>query len=424
MPGTVLIGLQWGDEGKGKVIDHLTGAVDAVARFQGGGNAGHTVVIGPKKFILHHLPSGILHPGKTCIIGPGLVLDPVTLAEEVDVVRSEGLEVEGRLKIDYRTHLILPQHRFQDRWLERRRGAGKIGTTGRGIGPGYEDKAARIGLRAGDLLDPPLWEAKAGPLVEAKRRVLGEEMTADLDLEALLAFRETHGPALAPYICDTVDEVNRLLESGREVLFEGAQGTLLDLDLGTYPFVTSSNTTVGGVFHGAGVAPRHIRSVIGVTKAYMTRVGKGAFPTELEGDQGDRLRDKGAEFGSTTGRPRRCGWLDAVAGRYAVRLNGVDTLGITKLDVLSGLEEIRICTGYKVDGERLEGFDARPSVLSRVEPVLESHPGWGEEIGNAGSFEDLPETCRGYLQRLEAVLGARVGFVSVGPERSQIIEMK
>ncbi|MHC4779470.1 MAG: adenylosuccinate synthase [Planctomycetota bacterium] len=423
MPATALLGIQWGDEGKGKVIDHLTANADVVVRFQGGGNAGHTVVVGEKQYILHHLPSGILHEGKTCIIGPGLVVDPVTLTGELEMVMKEGIDLEGRVLLDYRAHLVLPHHRFQDGAAERRRGKSKIGTTGRGIGPTYGDKMARIGIRAGDLLEPDLLEEKIALFADEKKRLFGAEWTEEYGVAALGSFLKEQAARLSPLVCDGVLEVRSALEGGRSVLFEGAQGTLLDIDLGTYPYVTSSNTTVGAIFHGGGVAPREIKSVVGVTKAYMTRVGAGAFPTELPLDEAASLREKGAEFGATTGRPRRCGWLDGVAGRYAVQLNGVDTLAVTKLDVLSGLDRVAICTEYDVDGERATHFDPRAKVLAKVKPVYEFHDGWKEEIVDARGLDDLPATCRKYLDRVEEVLGSRIGYVSVGPERSQIIEV-
>ncbi|MHC5038519.1 MAG: adenylosuccinate synthase, partial [Planctomycetota bacterium] len=423
MPGTALIGLQWGDEGKGKVIDHLSDEADVVVRFQGGGNAGHTVVIGEKKFILHHLPSGILHPGKVCIIGPGVVVDPVTLAKELAMLDAEGIDVTGRLFVCTRTHIVLPHHRLQDAMGEKRKGDAKIGTTGRGIGPVYEDKMSRIGFRMGDLLDPALLEKKIPFFVEEKRRRIGESWTEEYEAASLQDFCRDHAERLRPRITDSVALINRFLAEGKEVLFEGAQGTLLDVDLGTYPFVTSSNTTVGGIYHGAGVAPRWIRSVVGVVKAYMTRVGAGVFPSELHDETASHLREKGVEFGSTTGRPRRCGWLDAVAGTYAVTLNGVDTLAVTKLDVLSGLDEVSICTAYERNGERLTTFDSRVEILSEVKPVWETLPGWKESLGEARTVDALPPNCRAYLDRMESVLGARIGYISVGPERSQIIEV-
>jgi adenylosuccinate synthase len=395
-----------------------------VVRFQGGGNAGHTVVVRGKKFVLHLLPSGILHPGKVCVIGAGVVADPVALWKEMESLsRGEGIDLEGRLKICWRAHVVLPLHRVQDGSGERRRGEGRIGTTGRGIGPAYADKMARTGIRMGDLLDPASLERKIAALVEEKRRILGEEWTAELEPGALLELCRVHGERLAPYIADGVAEVHRLLDGGKNVLFEGAQGTLLDVDLGTYPFVTSSSTTVGGVFHGAGIAPRDVSAVIGVVKAYVTRVGEGSFPTELPGEAGASLRQKGDEFGATTGRPRRCGWFDAVAGAYATRVNGPTGLAVTKIDVLSGLPEIGFCTAYEVDGRRTTTFDPRSEVLARVRPVFETLPGWRESLGKARSLRDLPAACVRYIRRIEAALGAPVRHVSVGPERDQIIDV-
>ncbi|MCU0723440.1 MAG: adenylosuccinate synthase [Planctomycetes bacterium] len=424
MPGTVLIGLQWGDEGKGKVIDHLAARSDAVVRFQGGGNAGHTVVVGGKKYVLHHLPSGILHPGKTCIIGAGVVVDPAALGQEIDdLSRKDGVRVEGRLHVCWRAHLVLPHHRVQDGAAERRRGTGKIGTTGRGIGPAYADKMARTGLRMGDLLDLAGLERKIEVLVEDKRRVIGEDWKPELEAGPLLAFCRAHAERLGRFVADGVEEVHRLLAAGKEVLFEGAQGALLDVDLGTYPFVTSSSTSVGGVFHGAGISPRDVRSTLGVVKGYVTRVGEGPFPTELEGEVGRNLREKGGEFGATTGRPRRCGWFDAVAGAYAARIDGPDGLAVTKLDVLSGMPEIGFCSAYEIDGRRTTVFDPRPEVLARARPVVETLPGWRESLGEVRALKDLPDACRRYLRRIEEALGAPVRQVSVGPERNQIIDV-
>jgi adenylosuccinate synthase len=424
MPGTVLIGLQWGDEGKGKVVDHLAARADAVVRFQGGGNAGHTVVVGGKKVVLHLIPSGILHPGKTCVIGAGVVVEPALLCKEIDdLSREEGIDFRGRLLLCWRAHLVLPHHRLQDGAGERRRGSGKIGTTGRGIGPAYSDKMARTGLRVGDLYDRSTLEKKVEILVEEKRRLFGEDWGPNLEPGPLLEFCRTYGEKLEPFVGDGVEAVHRLLGAGKQVLFEGAQGALLDVDLGTYPFVTSSSTSIGGVFHGAGIPPRAVNRVLGVVKAYVTRVGEGPFPSELDAEAGARLRDKGDEFGATTGRPRRCGWFDAVAGAYAGRVNGPDGIVVTKLDVLSGLPEVGLCTAYEVDGRRTTTFDPRPEVLARAHAVVETMPGWPEGLGRARSLKDLPSACRGYLRRIEEFLGAPVSHVSVGPERSQIIDV-
>jgi adenylosuccinate synthase len=419
MKTLVLLGLQWGDEGKGKIIDHLAAEHDVTVRFQGGGNAGHTVVVGDQKHILHHIPSGILHEGKLNLIADGAVLDIETLFREIESLEKAGIDVKGRLYIGWGTHLVLPVHKALDSAQESGRGETKIGTTGRGIGPCYADRRARIGIRFRDLYDP-------GTLPSRIERLLGEKnclfehlyAAPVVEADVLLTLLRGWADRLAGFGVSTPGFIGRALKDGRSVLFEGAQGTLLDADWGTYPFVTSSTTTVGAVSTGCGLAPGKIGTILGVVKAYTTRVGAGPFPTEDSGAVGEHLRDRGGEFGSTTGRPRRCGWLDAVAGRFAVELNGVDGLVITKLDVLSGLDEIRVCTSYGTEEE----FSADPAHLAKARPVYRTFTGWQEDIASARSMADLPDACRTYLDGIEALLGVPVRLISVGPERRQVFQ--
>jgi len=423
---TVVVGLQWGDEGKGKIVDLLSAEADVVVRFQGGNNAGHTLVVDGEQTVLHLIPSGALHGDTTCVIGGGVVVDPGALVSEVDALRQRDyLTDPARLRISQESHLILPYHKAIDQARERKRGKGKIGTTGRGIGPAYEDKAARIGLRMVDLCDEAYFRRRLRENVEEKnaylRGMLGEDV---LDYDAIVEELVEYGKTLAPYVTDTSLYLYRELSAGRKVLFEGAQGVMLDVDLGTYPFVTSSNTGAGSVTNGAGVPPKLVRGVIGISKAYTTRVGSGPFPTELDDTLGDRLRKEGGEFGATTGRPRRCGWFDAMVVRKGVRTSGVDAIALTKLDVLSGIDPIRICVGYEVDGKALDDVPASAQALERVQPIYEDQAGWTEDISKARALEDLPAAARAYIVRLEKLVGVPVGIVSVGPARDATITLR
>jgi adenylosuccinate synthase len=413
------VGAQWGDEGKGKVVDLFAQYADVVVRFGGGANAGHTLVVGGEKIVLHLVPSGALHPRARCVIAQGTVVDPEVLAHEVDVLRERGLLETPRVFISDRAHLVLPQHKAIDGLREQ--GEGAIGTTKRGIGPAYEDKVARRGLRVGDLLRPERFREKLRANLEAWRPVaaaLSGELPAESEIaEKYLAL----GKALAPHVTDTSTLVWDAIRGGQNVLLEGAQGTMLDVDHGTYPFVTSSTVIAGGACGGAGIGPSAIERVVGITKAYTTRVGGGPFPTELHGEEGERLRKAGAEYGATTGRPRRCGWLDIPALRFAARVNGLDELAMTKLDVLAGLGEIRVCTHYELDGKRL---DAPPyDDLDRVSPVYETLEGWTEDLGACATIDALPTAARRYVKRVEELVGCRIGMVSIGADRAQTLRL-
>ena len=421
MANTIVLGMQWGDEGKGKIVDLICPAFDAVARYQGGNNAGHTVKFGEHHFALHLLPSGILHQGMSCVLGNGMVIEPEALLGELAELAEAGIEAEGRLFISERAQIILPTHIALDQAREDTRGDGKIGTTARGIGPAYEARAARSGLRACDLASKDLDER-----LRIMHRQIAPQL-ADLGAEqpprpsALAKLCHGWAERLEPYLCDTAQLLNRWMGKRRRVLFEGAQGALLDLDHGTYPFVTSSNSTAGGACTGTGVPPRRIGGVLGVIKAYVTRVGGGPFPTELEGEAGEHLRARGNEFGTTTGRPRRCGWFDAVAARYAVMLNGVDSLALTKLDVLDEIEEIKVCTGYRIGDQELTDFPSRLSHLAEAEPVYRTVPGWQTPTVGCLELSDLPAAARDYIALLEEEVGVSVGMVSTGPRREETI---
>lgn len=421
MGTVVLVGAQWGDEGKGKVTDFLAARADIIVRYQGGNNAGHTVVVGEEEFRLHLLPSGILHPEKTCIIGNGVVVDPAVLVGEIEGLKRRGIKM-ARLLISERAHLIFPYHRLLDGAEEKRKGNGRIGTTGRGIGPAYVDKMARVGIRMIDLLEDATFSRQLGENVTFKNtlfeRVYGSE---GVSLPEIFdAYRE-YAAILREYVADTGVFLHQAITAGKNVLFEGAQGTLLDIDHGTYPFVTSSSPTAGGACLGAGVGPRVIDRVLGIAKAYTTRVGGGPFPTELKDDLGEKIRDQGREFGTTTGRARRCGWFDAVIARYAARVNGLDYLCVTKLDVLTGIPVLKICRAYRYQGKEITDFPASTSVLEACEPVYEELPGWEEDITGARGLEDLPENTRRYLERLSSLAGLPVALIGVGPRREQTI---
>jgi adenylosuccinate synthase len=423
MPVSVVIGSQWGDEGKGKIVDLLSDDVDIVARYQGGANAGHTICWGDETFVLHLVPSGIFHEGVTCVIGNGVVLDPVAVMEEIRTIREVGYEVEGRLFISHNAHLIMPYHKRIEQAREEARD-GAIGTTGRGIGPAYVDKFARTGIRVVDLLDRDVLRRKLTHAIEEKNAVLksvygAEELNIDEIVEEYVEFDKI----IDPYVTDTSEYLCRHLREGKHVLAEGAQGSLLDVDFGTYPFVTSSHPTAGGACTGLGIPPTEIRRIIGIVKAYSTRVGNGPFPTELHDDVGERLRDVGHEFGATTGRPRRCGWLDLVALRYTSMINGFTELAITKLDVLSGLDELKAATRYRYDSKETARFPAEVQTLRRVEPRYDTLPGWHEDIEGADRYDALPETARRYLQFVSDFLDVDISMVSTGPKRSQTITL-
>ncbi len=426
MANVAVIGAQWGDEGKGKIVDLLAQESDVVVRFQGGNNAGHTLVVNGEKTILHVIPSGALHPDKVCVIGNGVVLDAEVLLHELRELRQQGhLQDNGQLRISEQAHLIMPYHKAIDQARERMRGAGKIGTTGRGIGPTYEDKAARVGIRVIDLLEEDTFRAKLEHNIAEKnvylKAILKEQA---LDFEEIHRTYGGYREQLAPYVTDTGVLLEEMFRDGKNVLFEGAQGTLLDLDHGTYPFVTSSNTVIGGVCSGAGIGPRHIHEVIGISKAYTTRVGSGPFPTELTGPEGRKLQQDGDEFGATTGRPRRCGWFDAVAVRHAVRLNGLTGIALTKLDVLTGLPKIRVCTAYRAGTALLHHFPASLKVMESLEPVWEEFEGWQEPVSGARSVSDLPANARRYMERLEELVETEIVITSIGPDRDQTILIK
>ena len=416
-----ILGAQWGDEGKGKIVDLVTPHFSLVARYQGGHNAGHTVYVNGKKFVLRLIPSGILHAGVTCVIGNGVVVDPKALLAEVDELIAAGIDVDGRIVVSDKAHLILPYHRDLDLLSEARRGERKIGTTSRGIGPAYEDKIARRGIRVGDLTDPAGLEREVRANVDARNRLVQD---TTMDAREVLAELAIHAARLKPWVRDVSLMLSEAMKKGQSILFEGAQGTLLDIDHGTYPYVTSSNATIGGVCTGLGVPPKAIGAVLGVVKAYTTRVGEGPFPTELTGEMGNLLRDSGNEYGAVTGRPRRCGWYDAVAVRYSVRLNGLDALALTKLDVLDGLESLDICTVYKCGGHTLTEFPSDLAQLASCTPVYESMPGWKAPTKGCRRYEDLPEAARKYIARLEDVTGVKAGIVSTGSERDDTILRK
>ncbi|MFD5321266.1 adenylosuccinate synthase [Streptomyces sp. NPDC127098] len=423
MPALVLLGAQWGDEGKGKATDLLGGSVDYVVRYQGGNNAGHTVVVDDQKYALHLLPSGILSPGCVPVIGNGVVVDPGVLLEELGGLAERGVDT-SRLLLSGNAHLITPYHTTLDKVSERFLGKRKIGTTGRGIGPTYADKINRQGIRVQDLFDESILRQKVEAALDQKNQVLAKlynrrAIATGQVVDELLGYAD----ALRPFVCDTVLVLNQAIDEGKVVLFEGGQGTLLDVDHGTYPFVTSSNPTAGGACTGTGVGPTRISRVIGILKAYTTRVGAGPFPTELLDEDGDALRRIGGEFGVTTGRDRRCGWFDAVIARYATRVNGLTDFFLTKLDVLTGWERIPVCVAYEIDGRRVEELPYNQTDFHHAKPIYEYLPGWSEDIGKARSFEELPANARAYVKALEDMSGAPISAIGVGPGRDETIQI-
>ena len=424
MPAIVLVGAQWGDEGKGKATDLLGDRVDFVVRYQGGNNAGHTVVIGEESYALHLLPSGVLSPRVTPVIGNGVVIDPEVLLAEIDGLAERGVSCD-RLLISAEAHLIMPHHRALDRVTERYLGKARIGTTGRGIGPAYGDKVARTGLRVQDLLDPGILRQKLDLVLMEKNQVLAKVYNRrGIDAGAVAAEYVEYGEKLRRYVADTVLVLNRALDEGKTVLLEGAQATLLDVDHGTYPFVTSSSPTAGGASAGSGIGPTRITTVIGIVKAYTTRVGAGPFPTEQDGDRGEWLRKAGGEYGVTTGRARRCGWFDAVIARYAARVNGITDFFITKLDVLSGLDKVPVCVAYDVDGARHTEMPMTQTEFHHAVPVYEYLDGWWEDLSDAREFADLPRNAQAYVRALEEMIGAPVAAVGTGPRRDQTLQLR
>ncbi|MCY1015272.1 adenylosuccinate synthase [Pyxidicoccus sp. MSG2] len=428
MPNVVVIGAQWGDEGKGKVVDLLTEHAQLVVRFQGGNNAGHTLVVGGQKTVLHLIPSGILHPGKTCVIGNGVVVDPAVLVGEIDALKARGfLKEDSQLIISDNAHVIFPWHKLLDSFREKARGGSAIGTTGRGIGPSYEDKVARRGIRVRDLLNAERLrkriEERLPQALEELRELCAKagDPVPQLEVPQVLAEFSALGERLKPYVHDASLFLSEQVRRGARILFEGAQGTLLDVDHGTYPFVTSSNCVAGNAAVGSGLGPTAIDKVMGISKAYTTRVGGGPFPTELNDALGEQLRKVGDEYGATTGRPRRCGWLDGVVLRYAARVNGLWGMALTKLDVLSGLKTLSICTAYELDGQKITELPGDYEDLARVKPIYESLPGWDEKIAGVRTFDELPENAKRYVRRVEEVSGVPVVCVSVGADRGETV---
>jgi len=426
MANVVVIGAQWGDEGKGKVVDIYTEFADDVVRYQGGNNAGHTLVVGDEKVILHLIPSGILHEGKRCVIGNGVVLDPEVFIMEITRLKANGyLKDDSALLLSEALHIIMPYHKRIDIAREAKSGAKKIGTTGRGIGPAYEDKTGRRGIRLMDLLDEKAFTRKLKEVLDEKNLILTQLLGAEpFSFEEIYNEYMGYAETLRKYAADTSLLLHKDIEAGKSLLFEGAQGTLLDVDHGTYPYVTSSSTCAGGACTGSGVSPRQIHEVIGISKAYATRVGSGPFPTELLDETGEALRQAGREFGSTTGRPRRTGWFDALVARYAVRVNGLSGIAVTKLDVLSGQPTVKVCTGYNYRGTVLDEVPASLEVMEECTPVYEEYPGWNEDITSARSMAELPENARRYIERVEELSGAPVVLVSVGPRRDETIVLR
>ena len=422
MSVTVIVGSQWGDEGKGKIVDILSERYDLVVRYQGGANAGHTVEIGDKKFILHLIPSGILRENVLCVIGNGVVIDPKALLDEISLLEGMGINIKGRLFISHNAHLIMPYHKLLDSLNES--GSSKIGTTGRGIGPCYIDKYARKGIKIVDLLDKKVLEEKIKQNIAENNNLLKKVYNQkELDVNEIIKEYLAFDDAIDQYITDVPLYLNSALEEGKSILLEGAQGALLDVDFGTYPYVTSSSPTSGGACTGSGIPPTKISSVVGIVKAYTTRVGLGPFPTELLDDDGEQLRKIGAEFGATTGRPRRCGWFDAFLLNYSKMINGIERVAITKLDVLSHFDNIKVCVGYEINGKRLKSFPTNENQMMQVTPIYESLPGWKSELSNLTSYDQLPSEAKDYLQFISQQGGFEISMISVGPKRDQTIEL-
>jgi adenylosuccinate synthase len=420
MSNLIVLGAQWGDEGKGKIVDLFAEKFDIVARYQGGHNAGHTVQVAGRRFVLKLIPSGILHPGKRAVIGNGVVIDPHALLEEIRTLEDAGIDVRAQLAISNRAHVIFPFHRLAEKVSENRPDRVAIGTTSRGIGPCYEDKIGRRGIRIADLLNPPVFETLFRYLSEDKQTIARAfHLDDQLDLDAIREDYKRMAEQIRPMVCDTAQLLNDAIRAGQRVLFEGAQGTMLDIDHGTYPFVTSSSAAAGGACTGTGVAPTRIDGILGVSKAYITRVGSGPFPSEDHGEDGNRIRKAGNEFGSVTGRPRRCGWFDVPLLRYTAMVNGFDSLIVTKLDVLDEFEKIRVCVAYRVHGEITMEMPAENALLEKIEPVYEEIPGWKTPTSGIARYEDLPAAARNYIAFLEENTGVEVGCVSTGPDRSQ-----
>jgi adenylosuccinate synthase len=416
----IVVGAQWGDEGKGKIVDQLSESVDIVARYQGGANAGHTVIIGEHQYVLHLIPSGIFHPKVVCVIGNGVVVDPIALMDEIGQLKKLNIDLTGRLFISHNAHLIMPYHKMLD--AAREQSSEKIGTTGRGIGPAYIDKAQRVGIRIADLLDRDVFVAKLKRNIEEKNQILRKIYgTAELDVDKIVEEYEEFDKKIDEYIRDTALYLNTALGENKRILAEGAQGALLDMDHGTYPFVTSSNPTSGGACTGLGIPPTAITSVLGVVKAYSTRVGNGPFPTELLNETGERLRKIGGEFGATTGRPRRCGWFDVVSLKYSAMINGIKEIAVTKLDVLDSFDRIEVCTGYRYKGKVLNSFPTTVKMLEEVEPITQSFEGWKAAISGIRSYNDLPANAKTYVNALAAFTGTKIKMISVGARRDQTI---
>lgn len=420
----IIVGAQWGDEGKGKIVDLLSEQVDIVARYQGGANAGHTIVIDGEQYILHLVPSGILHKNTICVIGNGVVIDPLALLEEIEFLKSKGISVDGRLWISHRAHLIMPYHKLLDQAKESKDADRKIGTTGRGIGPAYVDKVNRMGIRIVDLLDRDTLEEKLRTNIKEKNEILKKiYREKEIDVDQIINEYLDFDKKIDPYIKDVSTFLNESLKDGKQILLEGAQGTLLDIDFGTYPYVTSSNPTSGGACAGVGIGPTKIESVLGVIKAYTTRVGMGPFPTEIGDEEDFDLRDLGGEYGATTGRPRRCGWFDALIAKFAVQVNGLDSFALTKLDVLDTLEEVKVCVAYKYQGKTITTFPSEMRILENCEPVYESFPGWQKPTSGIRSYQDLPANAKAYLDAIKNLTQTDFSIISVGSGREQTILM-
>ncbi|MCC7429353.1 adenylosuccinate synthase [bacterium] len=422
MPVNLIVGAQWGDEGKAKIIDYLSKNIDFVARCQGGANAGHTVVFDNQKFILHLIPSGILYSHTICLIGNGVVFDVKKFFEETENLNSKGIDTKGRILVSPNAHLVLPYHKLQDEFEEEK---SKIGTTKRGIGPTYTDKVSRKGIRVRDLLDAEIFRQKVRANAQTKAKIFKALYRNDFD-EDLTSFVDEFlalGEKLKPYVADTIYFLNEKINENKNILIEGAQGALLDVDFGTYPFVTSSNPTSGGAVTGLGIPPWKIQKVTGIFKAYLTRVGNGPFPSEMETEIGEKIRQKGNEFGSTTGRPRRCGWFDAVAGKFSVMINGITDVALTKLDILDGLDKVKICVAYEFEGRKITNFDSELKILEKCKPIYEELDGWKESTESAKSFSDLPKNAQKFIERLSELVGAKVSIISISPDRKGTFEV-